>query len=534
MSRSIIVVSTVAVVCLSAQSAVARSLLHRGAGGVELDGAGNGGKQQGLAALRTGIDLELSSLSVKSAATAESGAYFQFANASVAGHEVGCINCDTELFARWVKQSRGFKEAACKEAPSAYTGSKHPNSPGYKAWQKKNGGGASFLSEDASAAGEARFLDREPNKACNHSDFDASDVKISVIRDWDLDALRPKLQALWSQRHLVIGAGANPLHQQMDFGEALMSLARNAPMVTPEECEKGDVPHCNSLFNGLRVTAPLNKLNTSMVNIFGNKFMEEHRYRSDMSEAEQRKHIQAVLTKLKTNYFFYYQKCLSHEEDTLQCNEKADSQILGQVACQDQDDEVQDDCVYAELRFCTDCKDVSSFFEYSRFHGPMALFDTKHNRKSVMGQCEEFSRAGHALMSLLGYEARYVLDFTDHVWIEIKIPKGPEGKWVHADPSEGVLDSPLMYETGWGKKLTMIFAFTPWSVEHVTKRYTAKYDETVQRRLVSDDRLNEVVAAANHRLKYELPLNSWGYQVAFNSKARTLREVSLWQHFESS
>jgi len=524
MSSSFIAV--IAVACLSAESAVARSLLHRGAGGVELDGAGNGGKQQGLAALRTGIDLELSSLSVKSAATAESGAYFQFANASVAGHEVGCINCNTELFARWVRQSRGFKEAACKESPSAYTGSKHPNSPGYKAWQKKNGGGASFLSEYAPAA--------EPSKACNHSDFDASDVKISVIRDWDLDALRPKLQALWSQRHLVIGAGANPLHQQMDFGEALMSLARNAPMVTPEECDKGDDPHCNSLFNGLRVTAPLPKFNTSMGKIFGNKFLEEHRYRSDMSEADQRKHIQAVLTKLKTSYSFYYQKCLSHEEDTLQCNEKADSAILGQVACQDQDDEVQDDCVYAELRHCTDCKDSSSFFEYSRFHGPMALFDTKHNRKSVMGQCEEFSRAGHALMSLLGYEARYVLDFTDHVWIEIKIPKGPAGKWVHADPSEGVLDNPLMYETGWGKKLTMIFAFTPWSVEHVTKTYTAKYDETVQRRMVPDDRLNEVVATANHRLKYELPLNSWGYQVAFNSKARTLREVSLWQHFESS
>merc|ERR1719197_1620898 len=113
--------------------------------------------------------------------------------------------------------------------------------------------------------------------------------------------------------------------------------------------------------------------------------MAEHRYRQDMDEKEQRKHVQIVLTTLKKNYVFYYQKCLSHESDSETCNTKADSQLLGQIACQDQDDEVQDDCVYAELRFCTDCKDSATFFEYSRFHGPMALFDTKHNRKGVMG-----------------------------------------------------------------------------------------------------------------------------------------------------
>jgi hypothetical protein len=273
-------------------------------------------------------------------------------------------------------------------------------------------------------------------------------------------------------------------------------------------------------------------LNATLAETFGHKFLEEHRFRQEWDAKQQRSHVQAVLTKLKSTYFFYYQKCLSHEADTAQCNPAADSQLLGQVACQDDDDEVADDCVYAELRHCSDCKDKASFFEYSRFHGPLALFDTKNNRKSVMGQCEEFSRAGHALLALLGYEVRYVLDFTDHVWVEVRIPHGKDGTWVHADPSEGVLDSPLMYEKGWGKKLTMIFAFTPGKVEHVTATYTADYAATVQRRGIPEDGLKAVLEQVNHRLKYELPLKNWGYAIHRSSKDRSLREVALWQHFE--
>jgi len=474
---------------------------------------------QAQAALRTGIDLELSSLKVKSASEAKSGNHFTLANASVSGHEVACINCNTDMFARWVAQSRGFHEAGCKESPHA-SGSKHPNSPGYNEWSKKNK--------------KASFLEQNP-APCNFSQqFNASDIKIAVIRDWDLEALRPRLQSLWAQRRLVVGYGMNPLHQQMDFGEALMSLARNSPMVTLAECEKGDVPNCNSIFSGLRKTADLGALNTSLGRFFGAEFLAEHRYRPSWNTSEERRHVQLVLTELKKNYFFYYQKCLSHEHDTTTCNPEADSQLLGQVACQDGDDEVEDDCVYAELRFCTDCKKASTFFEYSRFHGPLALFETKANRKSVMGQCEEFSRAGHAVLGLLGYEVRYVLDFTDHVWIEVRIPQGKGGEWIHADPSEGVMDNPLMYETGWGKQLTMIFAFTPWTVEHVTAKYTANYDATVMRRGIPDSRLNAVLDEVNHRLQYELPLNSFGYQVHQGSKDRSLREVALWSHFEAA
>ncbi len=50
----------------------------------------------------------------------------------------------------------------------------------------------------------------------------------------------------------------------------------------------------------------------------------------------------------------------------------------------------------------------------------------------------------------VGFETRYVQDYTDHVWCEIWL-KGLGG-WTHVDPCENAVNSPLVYETGWGKK----------------------------------------------------------------------------------
>lgn len=444
------------------------------------------------------------------------GMGFYMTNASVNGEEFACLNCDSKLFAEWLEQryevttpaSANITRTSDAAADSGAAG-KHPNSPEYAKWAKENA--------KRQAAGSSSLL----------SIRKIPEVQVTYVNPGEVDAILPKLQTMWESRRMVVGNAANPLQQQMDFVDALSSLAQKSPALTGPDCSKEGIPYCDSLFSGVR-TASGKELRKMLDDTFGATFLQQHKFDSKATAEDHRRHVQELLTALKSNFSFYYQKCLRHESGDETCSASAASTLVGQITCRPEDDKDTDDCVFAELRLCEKCQEAGPrFFEYARFHGPMALFETKINRHRVMGQCEEFSRAGHALLASLGYEARYVLDFTDHVWIEVFL----NNTWVHADPSEGILDQPLMYEQGWGKHLTMIFAFTPTSIEHVTHRYTEDYDATISRRGITEESMVAVLKEANDRLQFELPRKEFGHQ---QSKAKNLQEVALWRHFEAN
>ena len=60
------------------------------------------------------------------------------------------------------------------------------------------------------------------------------------------------------------------------------------------------------------------------------------------------------------------------------------------------------------------------------------------------------------MLHSLGFEVRHVTDWTDHVWVEVYSES--QQRWIICDG--GKCDDFLLYEQGWGKKLTYIVAFS--------------------------------------------------------------------------
>lgn len=137
------------------------------------------------------------------------------------------------------------------------------------------------------------------------------------------------------------------------------------------------------------------------------------------------------------------------------------------------EDEKTGDASRVEVYTCRLCKLQTTF---PRFNSPRALF------KSRRGRCGEFANLFGTYCRALGFDTRYLLDFTDHVWTEVWSVR--QQRWIHADSCEGLVDRANMYEQGWGKKLNYAIGATHDSVADVTKRYTRKFysDEFQARR----------------------------------------------------
>lgn len=138
-----------------------------------------------------------------------------------------------------------------------------------------------------------------------------------------------------------------------------------------------------------------------------------------------------------------------------------------------------------ELYRCKKCPETTRF---PRYNDPVKLVETRR------GRCGEWANCFTLYCRAFGYQARLVLDFTDHLWTECF--SDHLGRWMHLDPCEGAFDQPLLYEQGWNKKLTYAIALAKDGVYDVTKRYTRKWPEILRRRLItSEANVQEVISS---------------------------------------
>ena len=133
-----------------------------------------------------------------------------------------------------------------------------------------------------------------------------------------------------------------------------------------------------------------------------------------------------------------------------------------------------------ELFKCNECGAISRF---PRYNSVSKLLETR------IGRCGEFANVFTAILKTIGLTVRYVNDWTDHCWTEYW--SDSQGRYIHVDPCENIIDKPLTYEKGWGKKLKWIVALTDYECVDVTKKYTENIEEVIQRRKLE---LNEAWA----------------------------------------
>lgn len=121
-----------------------------------------------------------------------------------------------------------------------------------------------------------------------------------------------------------------------------------------------------------------------------------------------------------------------------------------------------DDGVRVEAFNC--CNTSTKFYRYN---------DIVHLLQTRKGRCGEFANCFTFLCRCVGFDARYVLATFDHVWTEVYSVN--KKRWIHVDPSDNVLDAPLIYEHGWKRDIDFVIAYSKDDVQDVTWRYTSRH-----------------------------------------------------------
>ncbi|XP_052841030.1 peptide-N(4)-(N-acetyl-beta-glucosaminyl)asparagine amidase isoform X2 [Drosophila gunungcola] len=139
--------------------------------------------------------------------------------------------------------------------------------------------------------------------------------------------------------------------------------------------------------------------------------------------------------------------------------------------------------VRVEVTVC--CGQESKFYRYN---------DISQLLVSRKGRCGEYANCFTFLCRCLDYDARIVHSHFDHVWTEVYSES--QMRWLHVDPSDNVVDSPLMYQHGWKRHIDYVLAYSRDDIQDVTWRYTNDHQRILQlRKLCSEKELVQTLEA---------------------------------------
>ena len=216
---------------------------------------------------------------------------------------------------------------------------------------------------------------------------------------------------------------------------------------------------------------------------------------------EQYQILSHFLEWFRSQYPYYYDRCDScgssyKEEPSKEGQEKDEGSFLGYVF--PSEEELSGKAGRTELYLCHKCQ---SFTRFPRFNKAQAVLD-KHR-----GRCGEYSMLLYRMLSSMGHQARWIVDWSDHVWTEILLN---DNQWIHLDPCEAAVDKPLLYQD-WGKQQTYIIGFYAPNkyrypiIEDLTSKYTSDDKEVIeQRREEPPEEFEASLAKATEELRKKI------------------------------
>jgi len=430
------------------------------------------------------------------------------------GDVIGCLECDPDVFEAFLTNTK--PREALREAQPGHT--KHPGMKSFVQMPREgiHGGGSTILSglfflrardppteiklsEENSAektlssvkflgtkyaSGPYNFTYEQPREA-----YDVPSLEIYSEPSSQLFASRKlslqefadvkhQLLQMWNDRRLILGEGASLDHDETPknategMTHEMKSIAERAPYAK--------LTHCGNkcgIYQGKFFESEASLKEAFRKHLFDLDKSGLQKSNRRETEEDLKSKVEEILKRVTDKYKFYRGECLP-----IPCGEFAGN--LGLRRCESKEKADDHSCVHAEVGACG-CNDRYLWFDYTRNHGVEEALEEADRRSHILGQCEEYSRVGFALLSLLGYRTRYVVDITDHVFLEVcRDPTSTStscSDWMHVDPSEGVANTPLMYEKDWGKKLILNLAVEDGKIYDVTKNYVLDYHKTRDR-----------------------------------------------------